>query len=624
MSLPIPGQKPGGDVQIVEDEKVALALHNELNRTRNAKVLSKMTPSRAGFDEELRQFLSALDQKRCPKCNSAHLLRRDQVVSRTKTMLKDEGVLHPYVQCRKCKVWMCMGCSLHNERSIPSFDKSITGRGFKVAWCCGQSKLYLIWSLACGLVFKKLDIVASASRSGVGSRLMKYKLRSLTKKDDAPKPAATMKDKPPVENEPPGNHSEMKQLPTIMSSAPVLSKIRAKHSTQLPKGTGYGGFGGYSDDESPVATKKKRLASDARSKPSKGRKEDGGEAMRHSEVYFQALSILLPPAPGSQGLGSDLATGNTFAIASMLSRSPLLPMAVEMLRNDCLDEISQQESLYTSILDFVERLGQHPSTYPLIFKDLCVYRPEDQLVHVNHIRHRLGGEVSTGVEKSQALFAVLSNLSTQCRHFVTTSAAHLQMFEEPKSESLLQLARRVNHIYQDLETVRQALGIDLPASLTSASSSNPGAGLSITRASGPSLTEEIRKAREKWHREHSVDEVTDETLLELHTHASLANSLGNSGQTLGRMKKLVTQVASLKTSLPEGIYVRHCSSRLDVMKVLIMGPRGTPYEHGLFEFDLFCPAEFPACPPMMQFRTTGNGYIRFNPNLYECGKGLFP
>ncbi len=90
------------------------------------------------------------------------------------------------------------------------------------------------------------------------------------------------------------------------------------------------------------------------------------------------------------------------------------------------------------------------------------------------------------------------------------------------------------------------------------------------------------------------------------------------------MKKLVTQVASLRTSLPEGIYVRHCSSRLDVMKVLIMGPGGTPYEHGLFEFDLFCPGEFPACPPVMQFRTTGNGYIRFNPNLYECGKGLFP
>ncbi len=57
------------------------------------------------------------------------------------------------------------------------------------------------------------------------------------------------------------------------------------------------------------------------------------------------------------------------------------------------------------------------------------------------------------------------------------------------------------------------------------------------------------------------------------------------------------------------------------MKVLIIGPKGTPYEHGLFEFDLFCPSNFPNAPPNMLFRTTGGGRVRFNPNLYNCGKG---
>lgn len=89
----------------------------------------------------------------------------------------------------------------------------------------------------------------------------------------------------------------------------------------------------------------------------------------------------------------------------------------------------------------------------------------------------------------------------------------------------------------------------------------------------------------------------------------------------GRMKKLVAQIANLRTSLPEGIWVRHGSSRLDVMKVLMVGPKGTPYEHGLFEFDLFCPGEFPNRPPSVFFRTTGGGSVRFNPNLYEDGKG---
>jgi baculoviral IAP repeat-containing protein 6 len=87
------------------------------------------------------------------------------------------------------------------------------------------------------------------------------------------------------------------------------------------------------------------------------------------------------------------------------------------------------------------------------------------------------------------------------------------------------------------------------------------------------------------------------------------------------MKKLVMQIASLRTDLPDGIYVRHGASRLDVMKVLIMGPENTPYEHGLFEFDLFCTKDFPMKPPEMHFRTTGSGKVGFNPNLYANGKG---
>jgi len=101
-----------------------------------------------------------------------------------------------------------------------------------------------------------------------------------------------------------------------------------------------------------------------------------------------------------------------------------------------------------------------------------------------------------------------------------------------------------------------------------------------------------------------------------------ARELNAATAAKGRMKKLVTQVAYLRTSLPEGIWVRHGSSRLDVIKVLMIGPKGTPYEDGLFEFDMFCHAEFPLRPPTMFFRTTGGGTVRFNPNLYEDGKGM--
>ncbi|ORY70944.1 ubiquitin-conjugating enzyme/RWD-like protein [Pseudomassariella vexata] len=86
------------------------------------------------------------------------------------------------------------------------------------------------------------------------------------------------------------------------------------------------------------------------------------------------------------------------------------------------------------------------------------------------------------------------------------------------------------------------------------------------------------------------------------------------------MKRLITEISTLQTCLPEGIFVRHSNSRLDVLKILIIGPKDTPYEYGFFEFDLFCPLDYPQSPPKLQFRTTNNGRVRFNPNLYECGK----
>jgi ubiquitin-protein ligase len=56
------------------------------------------------------------------------------------------------------------------------------------------------------------------------------------------------------------------------------------------------------------------------------------------------------------------------------------------------------------------------------------------------------------------------------------------------------------------------------------------------------------------------------------------------------------------------------------MKALIVGASHTPYAHGCFEYDIFCDNNYPREPPKMNLITTGNGAVRFNPNLYACGK----
>ena len=88
--------------------------------------------------------------------------------------------------------------------------------------------------------------------------------------------------------------------------------------------------------------------------------------------------------------------------------------------------------------------------------------------------------------------------------------------------------------------------------------------------------------------------------------------------TLSRLIKDVKYI--FKNPLTEnGIYYIHDDS--DIMKgyALIVGPSDTPYFGGNFFFELNYPSDYPHSPPKVKYWTNGNN-IRFNPNLYICGK----
>eukprot|EP01098_Paradermamoeba_levis_P011129 TRINITY_DN4731_c0_g4_i3.p1 TRINITY_DN4731_c0_g4~~TRINITY_DN4731_c0_g4_i3.p1 ORF type:complete len:395 (-),score=154.58 TRINITY_DN4731_c0_g4_i3:38-1075(-) len=90
------------------------------------------------------------------------------------------------------------------------------------------------------------------------------------------------------------------------------------------------------------------------------------------------------------------------------------------------------------------------------------------------------------------------------------------------------------------------------------------------------------------------------------------------------MKRLTQEIGPLSTGLPlyvtSSVFLRVDEERFDVMQALITGPTETPYGFGCFQFDIYCPADYPNCPPVVNLQTTGNGSVRFNPNLYNCGK----
>lgn len=88
--------------------------------------------------------------------------------------------------------------------------------------------------------------------------------------------------------------------------------------------------------------------------------------------------------------------------------------------------------------------------------------------------------------------------------------------------------------------------------------------------------------------------------------------------------RLAQELADISTALPvehtNAIYVRCDKERVDFMQALIMGSNGTPYGHGAYLFDIYFEDSYPTVSPKVNLTTTGHGKVRFNPNLYACGK----
>ena len=87
-------------------------------------------------------------------------------------------------------------------------------------------------------------------------------------------------------------------------------------------------------------------------------------------------------------------------------------------------------------------------------------------------------------------------------------------------------------------------------------------------------------------------------------------------------KRLAKEYASLSNSLPifygSSVFVRINELDNRMIKVLITGPKDTPYDSGCFIFDVYTGNNYPAHAPKMLF--VNHGGKRFNPNLYNCGK----
>ncbi len=87
------------------------------------------------------------------------------------------------------------------------------------------------------------------------------------------------------------------------------------------------------------------------------------------------------------------------------------------------------------------------------------------------------------------------------------------------------------------------------------------------------------------------------------------------------VKRVMAEIDTLKEAVKDfNGYIAVCETNIQLMKLLLIPDYDTPYGGGYFEFDIFITGDYPNSPPKVKFLTTGNGKVRFNPNLYNCGK----
>jgi baculoviral IAP repeat-containing protein 6 len=583
-------------VQMENDRAAAELLQVEFDYGDQDLMATESVDAFCAQPDEITEYWRRLQSTRCTNCLSPIQIDAADLIKRTKESLSktcksrappsrgglqltNPDLFHPCFFCTSCRGWSCIGGdSYHSSDWMPTLKHVVSAKTFKSTWCCDQARLFLIFCLLCGI-----DPPASQGASTSGK---------------AKKPH---------------------QRPRPSSAPPERNVAKAKKS-QLSKGTGYG-------DE--VASWTVWQGTRGNPQPSGSNKSDD------LELYFQALSLLLPSATKGTSLFDCSAQP---LISEMVWRSPMLQHASEFLRQAAIEEIHDRCGPITAVLDFLETMGGHSNTSTILFRSRHLFPPSEQLIAVALGQHKDENSAAAAEhETTQSLAAIVEHLAVPCRRFVE-KAKKLGNAGAGDEALLLAVVQRICDLADCLASLRGQLAIEedqepCQRSISSTRQTSQPATNVTTRAMMASAAKEaeavarqgLASKASEWHRANCVKEMPDELVLKHFHFKKEALSAERTRPSPLRMRKLLAQVSSLSNDLPDGIYVRHGESRFDVLKVLIAGPAGTPYEHGLFEFDMFCPASFPHKPPQMFFRTTGGGRIAFNPNLYPTGKGqCFP
>lgn len=262
--------------------------------------------------------------------------------------------------------------------------------------------------------------------------------------------------------------------------------------------------------------------------------------------------------------------------------SCLLPLLESSMRGGSLLEISKNADLFKAELDFIKVLGKNENLIPCLIEIPKCYEPK----------------------QSESLFSLIKTLEGTSKIFLSCLSGSTSVSEKTSEEiakSIISLYAeldeevskyKLHHVDEDAE--RKILELPLAKKY-------------------PLLMKDLR---------FDYIDMKDKNGAFKHHYSGSYQKNHTSPPT--KTIRLAQELADISHALPidhtNAIYVRCDKERVDFMQALIMGSNGTPYGHGAFLFDIHFEDSYPNNPPKVNLTTTGSGQIRFNPNLYACGK----
>ncbi|EKM61580.1 uncharacterized protein PHACADRAFT_204748 [Phanerochaete carnosa HHB-10118-sp] len=308
------------------------------------------------------------------------------------------------------------------------------------------------------------------------------------------------------------------------------------------------------------------------------------------------------------------------SVTQLLQISQLPELLAGLLRNDSLTDWTARCDLYNAMLLLLRRMADCELTLEVLIGERY------ELASSGGLEEWMWGdgeikwaESSDGASvKAQPLYTYFQKLTKQSEAFLAGASALLESGgEDAEIENAVQSLSLCGEFIATKDDLERAMRV-----LNNGPSPPTNNGKNKGKGHDPALELERRYTAEceRLAFAHVAFPQAPDGCYATFNYANQLQRTANATRTPKDRLHLVKELAVTATSLPTGIWVRVDEVRNDAIKIMIAGPEGTPYAGGLFEFDCFVPLEYPHKPPLMHLRTTGGGSVRFNPNLYNCGK----